>query len=139
MQPTRPEIEEAFRRVGLRRTPQRFDVMDFLLRHPVHATADQIYEELNRRDPRVSRATVYNSLRSLMEAGLVREVAMEGKAARFDAYLRRHHHFVCDRCGKVEDVDFFDLPARERDQVIGTRRVREFQVTLYGLCEACGR
>jgi Fe2+ or Zn2+ uptake regulation protein len=59
--------------------------MEFLVRRPVHATADEIHRALNRSDPRASRATVYNSLRALIEAGLVREVILEGAAARFDA------------------------------------------------------
>ena len=106
---TRPEIEASFRRAGLRCTPQRYGVMEFLVRRPVHATADEIHRALNRSDPRASRATVYNSLRALIKAGLVREVILEGSAARFDAKVYRHHHFICDRCGRVEDIEWFDL------------------------------
>ena len=90
--------------------------MEFLIRQPVHATADQIHRALNRTDPRASRATVYNSLRVLIEAGLVREVMLEGAAARFDAKVHRHHHFICDRCGGVEDVQWWENEIRLRGQ-----------------------
>jgi Fur family transcriptional regulator, peroxide stress response regulator len=114
--------------VGLRCTPQRFGVMEFLIRQPVHATADEIHRALNHTDPRASRATVYNSLRALIEAGLVREVILEGVAARFDAKIHRHHHFICDRCGGVEDIEWFDLPRRSQAAALGSRTIREYQV-----------
>ena len=66
MRKTLPDIEDSFRRAGLRCTPQRYGVMDFLVRRPVHATADEIHRALNRSGPRASRATVYNSLRALI-------------------------------------------------------------------------
>src|SRR5436190_4532180 len=95
---------------GLRSTPQRYAVMAFLMEQAGHPTAAEIFEAVNRVDPRSSRATIYNNLRHLVQAGLVREVAAEGRAARFGATGRPHHHFICDRCGKVEDVDWYDVP-----------------------------
>src|SRR3569623_1926870 len=92
---------------GLRSTPQRYAVIAFLREQDGHPTAAEIFEAVNRVDPRSSRATIYNNLRDLVEAGLVREVAMEGRAARFDAKGMRHYHFICDRCGKIEDVDWY--------------------------------
>ena len=59
--------------------------MAFLMEHTGHPTAAEIFEAVNRVDPRSSRATTYNNLRDLVQAGLVREVAVEGRAARFDA------------------------------------------------------
>ena len=134
---TRPEIEASFRRAGLRCTPQRYGVMEFLVRRPVHATADEIHRALNRSDPRASRATVYNSLRALIKAGLVREVILEGSAARFDAKVYRHHHFICDRCGRVEDIEWFDLPRRSQSAALGPRVIREYQVVFNGICQKC--
>src|SRR6476619_5827378 len=86
---------------GLRCTPQRYAVMAFLMKHTSHPTPAEIFEAVNRVDPRTSRATTYNNLRDLVQAGLVREVAVEGRAARYDAKGMQHHHFICDRCGTV--------------------------------------
>jgi Fur family peroxide stress response transcriptional regulator len=121
----------------LRPTPQRYAVLEFLARRPVHATAEEIFHAVNRRDPRSSRATVYNSLRSLAHAGLVREVASDGKAARYDATLSPHHHFVCDVCGTVEDVAWIDLPPAAGQQVPGGHMVRRYEIIFRGLCERC--
>lgn len=137
MHKLRPEIEQSFRAAGVRCTPQRYRVMEFLMRRPVHATADEIHRAINRPGPRASRATVYNSLRALIEADLVREAILEGTAARFDAKIHRHHHFICDRCGSVEDIAWFDLPRRSQSVAMGPRMVREYQVIFNGLCEKC--
>ena len=136
MQVEARKIEEAFERAGVRRTPQRFFVLEHLLSHPEHATVEDLHASLNKRNARASRATVYNSLHALVEAGLVREFALDGKAARYDANLDRHHHFVCDSCGGVEDVPWFDIPA-----VPGTRKggrsIRCYELILRGECAKC--
>jgi len=123
----------------LRCTPQRFVVMEHLMRHPVHATAEEIYQAVNRTDPRASRATVYNNLHALMKAGLVRELPVEGNATRFDANVKRHHHFVCENCGRVEDIDWFDAPHLARRSALGGRVVRDYQMVIRGTCETCSQ
>ena len=131
------QLTAAFRAAGLRTTPQRYAVLEHLARRSVHATAEEIFSAVNRSDPRASRATVYNSLRSLERAGLVREVVSEGKAARYDAALCRHHHFFCERCGAVEDIDWFDLPAAVAVPALGGRKVKHYDIVFRGLCEHC--
>ncbi len=121
---------------GLRSTPQRCAVLAFLLGKAGHPTAVEIFEAVNRVDPRSSRATIYNNLRDLVRAGLVREVAVEGRAARFDVKGMRHHHFICDRCGNVEDVDWYDVP-RPAARSLGKRVLRESELIFRGLCAKC--
>ena len=129
-------IRQSLEGSGLRCTPQRYGLMAFLVEHPGHPTAAEIFEAVNRLDPRSSRATIYNNLRDLVEAGLVREVAVEGRSARFDAKGLRHHHFICDRCGNVEDVDWYDVP-RPASGSLGKRVVRECELIVRGLCIKC--
>ena len=122
----------------MRCTPQRYAVMAFLTDCNRHPTAAEIFDAVNRLDPRSSRATTYNNLRDLVEAGLVREVAVEGRAARFDARGMRHHHFICDRCGNVEDVEWFNV-RRPAPGSLGKRVVRECELIFRGLCTKCAR
>jgi Fur family peroxide stress response transcriptional regulator len=131
------ELDQAFRAAALRPTAQRYAVLEFLARSCVHATAVEIFHAVNRNDPRASRATVYNNLRSLAKAGLVREVMSDGKAARFDANLHRHHHFVCERCGTVEDIPWFDLPPSSGKAALGDREVKKYEVVFHGACVVC--
>jgi Fur family peroxide stress response transcriptional regulator len=129
-------IRQSFAGSGLRCTPQRYAVMAFLMKQAVHPTAAEIFEAVNRVDPRSSKATTYNNLRDLVRAGLVREVAVEGRAARFDAKGMRHHHFVCDRCGTVEDIDWYEIPEPASD-TLGKRVLRECELIFRGLCAKC--
>ena len=130
-------IKQSLENSGLRCTPQRYAVMAFLLESHRHPTAAEIFAAVNRLDPRCSRATTYNNLRDLVKSGLVREVAVEGRAARFDAKDTRHHHFICDRCGAVEDLEWFDVP-KPAARALGKRRLRECEVIFRGLCAQCG-
>ncbi len=129
-------IKRSFDGSGLRCTPQRYAVMAFLMEQNRHSTAAEIFEAVNRKDPRSSRATTYNNLRDLVQAGLVREVAVEGRAARFDAKGVRHHHFICDRCGNVEDIEWYDVP-RPASGFLGKRILRECELIFRGLCTKC--
>ena len=129
-------IKQSLEDSGLRCTPQRYAVMAFLMDHTGHPTAADIFEAVNRVDPRSSRATTYNNLRDLVDAGLVREVAVEGRAARFDAKGAPHHHFICDRCGNVEDIEWYDVP-RPAASSLGKRILRECELIFRGLCTRC--
>src|ERR1700758_4050723 len=124
-------IKRSLEESGLRCTTQRYAVMAFLMDQPGHPTAAEIFEAVNRVDPRSSKATTYNNLRDLVQAGLVREVAMEGRAARFDAKGMRHHHFICDRCGNVEDMEWYDVP-RPAAGLLGRRVLRECELIFRG-------
>jgi Fur family transcriptional regulator, peroxide stress response regulator len=123
---------------GLRCTPQRYAVMAFLMECDRHPTAAEIYQAVNRVDPRSSKATTYNNLRDLVQAGLVREVAAEGRAARFDVIGMRHHHFICDRCGNVEDLQWYKVPGPAA-RFLGKRIFRECELIFRGLCTKCAR
>ena len=84
-----------------------------------------------------SRATVYNALRDLTRAGLVGELVSEGPAALFEARIHPHHHFVCDECGSLDDIEWFEIPDQTRKIAIGGRAVRSYDVTFHGTCERC--
>ena len=131
---------EAVRRLldgnGVKFTPQRYSLVAFLMENASHPTAVEIFDGVNRLDPRSSKATVYRNLRDLVDAGLVREVAVEGRAARFDLKGIQHHHFICDRCGTVENLDWFDVPMPAA-KFAGNRVVREYELILRGFCDTC--
>lgn len=129
-------IKQSLESSGLRCTAQRHAVMAFLMDHKGHPTAAEIFEAVNRVDPRSSRATTYNNLRDLVKAGLVREVAVEGRAGRFDLTGTRHHHFICEHCGNVEDLEWYDVP-KPASRSLGKRIVHECELIFRGLCTKC--
>jgi Fe2+ or Zn2+ uptake regulation protein len=112
--------------------------MEHLFTHHTHASADEIYAAVNRRFPRASRATVYNNLNALVRSGLVRRLATGNGGARYDASLDRHHHFVCEHCGRIDDVAWFPVPGIEKRAAIAKgSSLRGYEITLRGVCAAC--
>ena len=130
---------ERIRGAGLKLTPQRLAVLDYLQRAEGHQTAEQIGAALNRRLPRAARATVYNALRALCDAGLVSEVRLDGATARYDTNLAPHHHFICRRCGRIEDVSAERASPAPAVELGEGYEVEGVEIVLRGLCAACAR
>jgi Fur family peroxide stress response transcriptional regulator len=133
----RSAIESVLRGARLNVTPQRYAVLEHLQNRQGHPTAEEIRTDLNRRFPRVSRATVYNTLNTLRDAGLVRELFLgDDGVARYDPIRALHHHFICIRCGSLRDLPFAafaELPL----QLPPGYRVERWEVVLRGRCPAC--
>ncbi len=132
----RNAVEKMTQSRGLKMTPQRRAIADYLQAAHHHPTADEVLQAVNRKFPMTSRATVYNTLNWLKEAGMIREV-FEGGMVRFDPNTARHHHFVCNSCGKVEDVECGLLSALKICKLPDSQIVEDYEVTLRGLCAAC--
>lgn len=121
-------------------TPQRFAVLDYLMHcGGEHPSADQISAVVNRRFPRASRATVYNTLHALRDAGLVHEVYMDDKVARYDSNIEPHHHFVCRVCDKLVDVALESITEMPRCITAPGYQVETYEVVMRGVCAVCGR
>jgi Fur family ferric uptake transcriptional regulator/Fur family peroxide stress response transcriptional regulator len=120
-------------------TKQREVVLRVVRRAEHHLTANEIFDEAKRLLPTISFATVYNSLRFLKEAGHISEIQFGFSGAnRFDAKTSRHDHAICNRCGKLIDIDL-KMPD---DLVKLAARLSKFkpeslELTLRGLCPEC--
>ncbi|MUK88314.1 peroxide-responsive transcriptional repressor PerR [Ornithinibacillus sp. L9] len=123
---------------GVRITPQRHAVLDYLLNSMVHPTADEIYKALEGKFPNMSVATVYNNLRVLKEIGLVRELTYGDASSRFDCNTTEHYHIICEECGKIVDFHYPSLDEVESlaEQVTGFE-VSHHRMEVYGTCEEC--
>jgi len=124
---------------GARRlTPQREAVLRVIQQSDDHPTASDIFEAARRLRPSLSYATVYNSLKYLREAGLVREIAFGDGASRYDRELERHDHAICSVCGKLVD---FELPEAAQLLRAAARKSRfraeSVHLTLTGVCPDC--
>ncbi len=135
------EIEPTCRDAGIAMTLQRRAVLEVLLARDDHPTADQVVEDLAARGVSgVSRATVFRALELFAERGIVARVCHPGAAARYEVRTHRHHHLVCDVCGKITDFDDDALSALQLpDLGSGGFRARDFSVHVRGLCADCAR
>ena len=135
--PTLADLEDRCQRLGMPMTLQRRAILEVLASRVDHPTADEILEELTRRIDGVSRATVYRMLENLVQHGLLVRVCHPGAAARYDVKLHRHHHVVCDVCGRITDVEAPALDGLRLPQPPEGFRVRDFSVHIRGLCKRC--
>ncbi|SFB17031.1 Fur family transcriptional regulator, peroxide stress response regulator [Lentibacillus halodurans] len=132
------EAIDTLRDSGVRITPQRHAVLEYLLNAMVHPTADDIYKALEGKFPNMSVATIYNNLRVLREIGLVRELTYGDSSSRFDYNSSEHYHIICEECGKIEDFHYPTLDEVESlaEQVTGFE-VSHHRMEIYGKCEDC--
>jgi Fur family iron response transcriptional regulator len=103
---TRPiDVRAMLKRAGLRPTRQRLALGEILFRHGNrHVSAEGLHEEAVLSRVGVSLATVYNTLHQFTQAGLLREVAVDGSKAHFDTNTSDHNHFFVEDDGKVLDI-----------------------------------
>ncbi len=116
-------------------TRQRAAVLDVIRSDMCHHTADEIFRLAGERLPGISRATVYNSLRELERAGLIRRITGESGADRYDSSYIPHGHAICTDCGRVWDfnIEGFDETILS---VIG-REFESYELKVRVLCDAC--
>lgn len=133
-------LEVLCRQRRLPLTVQRRAVLEALAARSDHPTADSLYEEVARRLPGISRATVYRVLEVMVRAGVVRKVWYAGAAARFEIPHERHHHLICVICDRVTDLH---QPALDRLPAPGRAargfRLLDYSVQFMGICARCAR
>jgi len=131
---------DTLKKSGVRITPQRHAVLEYLLTSMSHPTADEIYKALENKFPNMSVATVYNNLRILREIGLVRELTYGDESSRFDSNMREHYHIICEDCGKIVDFHYPTLDEIESlaEKVSGFK-ISHHRMELYGKCEDCSK
>jgi len=120
---------------GVKPTPQRVVIADYLLQTDSHPTADEVLSAVAEALPvALSRATVYNTLNTLKEAGVIKEVLTEPGRVRYDANISHHHHFVDVKTGKIVDIPADKVEAI--GELLGDQyKVHGFQVLFYGELE----
>ena len=117
-------------------TKHRETVLTVVQTSKDHPTARQVFDRSLKKDPRLSMATVYNSLNFLTEGGYVRRLEPGGEGTRYDGILAQHDHLICRQCGNIEDVDL--LPAeRARFSNLSHFHVEEVSLRITGLCAKC--
>ena len=119
---------------GKRNTPQKGIILETLCRMGNHPTASQVYEEVRRDHPTISRSTVYRVLSQMAEDGTVLRVCLTGSDDRFDGNTHRHNHIRCRRCGAVADIPW--VTVGEPSDTAGYMLTSCF-VEYAGLCPRC--
>ena len=131
-------FKNACKNAGLKLTHQRLEIYRELAIASDHPAAETIHKRLKERMPTISLDTIYRTLTTLENHGLIRKVQTAESQARFEAEIIQHHHLICDKCKKIVDFQWktFDestLP----DKISAWGRIQHKNVVLHGICDKC--
>lgn len=118
---------------GIRLSHQRMAILQYLLDHHTHPTVADIYDHLHPEYPTLSRTTVYNTLKLLVQSGAVTQLDIDPDSAHYDADLSPHAHFLCRNCHRVFDVP---LPTQPLEVPHGFA-TDSVNISYRGLCPSC--
>ncbi|MCA9579243.1 MAG: Fur family transcriptional regulator [Polyangiales bacterium] len=130
----------AARRAGLKLTHQRLQIFRAVAASLEHPSAEAVYREVRTTTPTVSLDTVYRTLWTLTDLGVLTTLGPRQDSMRFDANVANHHHYVCTRCGLVRDFESDDLDALEvPDTARRYGQVVSAHIEVRGICDDCVR
>jgi len=118
---------------------QRMAVMEYLMEHHTHPTADEIYTSLHPALPTLSRTTVYNTLRLLVEQGAVAQLTIDEHNVCYDADTSAHAHFLCTHCGKVYDIPLVSASLESMAKMPDDFAASQSDLYFRGTCGKCAR
>lgn len=121
---------------GIKPSVQRIAIMDFLIRHRIHPTVEDIYNALVLSIPTLSKTTVYNTLKLFVEQGALLSLVIDEKNVRFDIDISNHAHFHCLGCGQVYDVVVENINGIDTKTIDGFT-VTEMHLYYKGYCKEC--
>ena len=119
----------------LKITPQRLEIMKYLDKNHTHPTASEIYTALKKKNPSLSKTTVYNSLDVLTKNNIIFELTISKIESRYDFIVKPHHHFMCKKCGKIQDIE---VECPYLDKILDKNyKVEEIHGYFKGICDEC--
>jgi Fe2+ or Zn2+ uptake regulation protein len=125
------DLPALLRTHGIQPSAQRLAVAAYVLATDEHPSAEEVLRRAQGHLPMISRATVYNTLNLFVKKGLVRELVLAEGRSVFDCNLERHHHFIDEATGTIEDVPWEAVRVTKVEQLAGYD-VREYMVVLRG-------
>ncbi|MEG1574332.1 MAG: transcriptional repressor [Bacteroidales bacterium] len=120
---------------GIKPSVQRLAVINYLIIHRTHPTADSIFNDLSKLMPTLSRTTVYNTLKLLSEKAAILALTIDEKNCRYDAGIEPHSHFRCVACGDIKDLPV--APSKIKDNYLDNCIILDTELYLYGYCPKC--
>jgi Fe2+ or Zn2+ uptake regulation protein len=132
------QVAETLRDSGVQPSAQRVAVAQYVLHTDAHPSAEQVFRQVRRTFPMVSRATVYNTLNVLVAKGLLRELVLAPGKVVFDPKTDAHHHFIDEKTGSIHDVPWEAVRVSRVDSLPGFD-VHEYQVVMRGRASGGGR
>jgi Fur family peroxide stress response transcriptional regulator len=131
------EMVQTLRNAGYRITRQRIEIISYLADREDHPSPRQIFEAVKQREPVISLTTVYNTLASLVEMGLVKELDFEARDNRYDTNLAPHINLICLACGSITDFHRELAVYSEEVKAEAGFEITDLRIEYRGLCADC--
>jgi len=131
-------IKQVCEEAGIKLTHQRLEIYKELVSVKDHPSAEQVHGRLQERMPTIAIDTVYRTLATFEELGIINKLHIASENTLFDINVNPHHHFICAKCKRVEDIywpDFDKSKLPESVSAIGSIKKRHLE--LYGICSQC--
>lgn len=129
---------EKYRHLGIKLTPQRLAILNYLDGNKLHPSADDVYRAVSRQFPTMSLATVYNTLQALRDKGVLQELTIEPGKKRYDPDSTRHHHLICVKCKGIVDIHK-EFKLVLSDDITKGFDLRGNHIEFFGVCQKCKR
>lgn len=120
---------------GIKPTFQRTAILGFLQNNRTHPTIKSLHDKLGKSIPTLSKTTLYSTLELFAAKGLVTPLTIDQSEARYDGMTSSHHHFSCERCGRIIDIEVFCATSRQGE--IDGHRIKEVHGYFKGICKDC--
>ena len=136
---SKEEILKTLKKAGYRMTKHRQAIISIIAKRQDHPSVRQIYDQIRRKEPEISLATVYNIVNMLVEMKILRKIEFEESDNCFDTNLAPHINLVCTVCGSINDFEY-DIPvASEVIQAQEGFVTKEYRIEYRGICNNCQR
>lgn len=129
------DLKKELQKKDIQLSYQRLKVLEYLVQNQCHPTVDRIFTDLQKDIPTLSKTTVYNTLRILAEAGLIRAITIEDNETRYDIVVENHGHFKCESCGEIYNFSIdMDLLSSED---LNDFKIHDKKIYFKGICPRC--
>jgi len=130
---------ELLKTYHLKVTQQRLEILSYIESHLTHPTADEIHQSLIKKYPSLSKTTIYNTLETLTDSGIIQRLTICPTEHRYDFNHDMHHHFICKKCGKIIDVHFAcpNIKTIEKEILKNGHHIEEVHGYFRGICKDC--
>ena len=124
--------------LNMRLTTQRQIILEELGKVTSHPTANEVYDMVRRRLPRIGLGTVYRNLELMSDVGIILKLEVGGTQKRFDATVEPHYHIRCSSCGKVNDINIaVQAQINQVAEEASNYRILGHHIEFSGICKSC--
>lgn len=135
MKQTYDFLYNELKKQDIRLSHRRLKVLEYLCQNQNHPAVGEIYVDLQKEVPTLSKTTIYNTLNILIEAGLVRVITIEDNETRYDIMVENHGHFKCESCRTIYNfnIDIDSLTSAD----LNNFKINDKNVYFKGICPNC--